>query len=83
MKKYYLNDSITLKRIIDDKKFLIERGSIWYFVDKGMYLAFDTRDLSYIGIEMCFLARAEEYEQQCKQTLKDLIKANLVEERDE
>jgi len=53
-----------------------------YTVSKGIYLAFDDEDLSYIGIEMFYLPYNHiEVEKQCELVLNELLSKGILESR--
>ena len=50
-----------------------------YQIDKGLYLAFDIEDLSYIGIEMFYLAPMKYVHKKENECLKNLLSKNILE----
>ncbi len=54
-----------------------------YQIDKGLYLAFDIEDLSYIGIEMFYLAPMKYVHKKENEAIEDLLSRNILELRSE
>lgn len=59
-------------------KFTKRRYEYLYPVSKGIYLAFNTDDLEYIGIELFYLPR-HNYEKQANELLSDLFIKGILE----
>lgn len=59
-------------------KFSKYNSEYLYQIDRGLYLAFDSEDLSYIGIEMFYLAPMKYVHKKENECIENLLSRNIL-----